>query len=148
MNYIPQVAKMLGVEIGEEFKIKQVNGDRKTVKYRFREVCNEVQYERQDGLYSGNWTMCSAKELGLLVLGRHKIEKLPFFEPKMGEKYFTVSWIYDDEPWISSQIWYGDPTDCIMKAIGNVFCTRAEAEAHKYEIYEKLKGKKWKGEDE
>ena len=33
-----------------------------------------------------------------------------------------------------------------MLYCGNVFRTEKEAEAHKYEIYEKLTGKKWGGE--
>ena len=38
--------------------------------------------------------------------------------------------------------------DYCYKACGNCFRTEAEAEKHKYEIYEKLTGKKWENTGE
>ena len=41
MNLIPKICEMLGVEIGEEFKLKQTTGDIKSAKYRcsFMKIC-------------------------------------------------------------------------------------------------------------
>ena len=39
--------------------------------------------------------------------------------------------------------WVDWTTDYMCKYCGNCFRTEAEAEKHKYEIYEKLTGKKW-----
>ena len=142
MNLIPKIAELLGVEIDEEFKLKQTDGYLKAVKYRFRKISNKVQFERQ---CCSGWTMCSAEDLGLLVLGKYEIVKLPF-EPKEGDMYFTVTWV-DGEPYVNTVlIWRGDCYDCAMMHIGNCFRTKAEAEKHKFEIYEKLTGKKWGGE--
>lgn len=69
MNLIPKLAEMLGVEIGEEFKLKQTNGDIKSAKYRFRNIGNQIIYEHTD--YCGDWTMCSAEEVGLLAQQLH-----------------------------------------------------------------------------
>lgn len=142
MNLIPKLAEMLGVEIEEEFKLKQITGDIKSAKYRFRNIGNQIIYEHTD--YCGDWTMCSAEEVGLLVLGKHEIVKLPF-EPKKGEKYFVVSVV---DMAVRAFAWDGTTSDYCYKACGNCFRTEAEAEKHKYEIYEKLTGKKWEREME
>ena len=139
MNLIPKIAEMLGVEIGEEFKLKQTSGDIKSAKYRFRNIGDQIIYERTD--FCGGWTMCSAEEVGLLVLGKHEIVKLPF-NPKDGERYWYVYWGAEhirvtDLPFEDDDMHYHH------KYCGNCFRTEAEAEREKYNIYEKLTGKKW-----
>ena len=45
MNYIPEIAKMLGVEIGEEFRLRDISKTKtilQGIKYRFNE--NNLQY--------------------------------------------------------------------------------------------------------
>ena len=137
MNYIPQVAKMLGVEIGEAFRIE---GSCEDDYYCFSE--NGLIVDGRNDWQKGTI-------LTDLICGNKKIAKLPF-EPKEGEKYFTVVWGSDDEMPISVErlYWEDDVTDFMSKICGNVFRTEAEAEAHKYEIYEKLTGKKWEEKDE
>jgi hypothetical protein len=39
--------------------------------------------------------------------------------------------------------WFDWTKDYMCAYCGNCFRTREEAEAHKYEIYEKLTGKRW-----
>ena len=141
MNYIPQVAKMLGVEIGERFTIKEYEG----LTYYFTENALMLNHPN----YS---SFPAYRDLADLIYGISKIVKIPF-EPKMGDKYYAITWSRNEnneicEPTISSIIWNGDMVDYAGKAIGNVFRTEAEAEAHKYEIYEKLTGKKWEEKDE
>ena len=139
MNLIPKICEMLGVEIGEEFKLKQTSGDIKSAKYRFRNIGDQIIYERTD--FCGDWTMCSAEEVGLLVLGKHEIVKLPF-EPKDGETYWYVRWGHNQCVDIGYGVWTGDDIDYRNLYCGNCFRTEAEAEKHKFEIYEKLTGKK------
>ena len=142
MNLIPKLVEMLGVEIGEEFKLKQTDGYLKAVKYRFRKISNQVQFERQ---CCSGWAMCSAEDFGLLVLGKYEIVKLPF-KPKKGETCYLVGWNSEQLISVSSVIWMNDDVDYGLLYCGNCFRTEAEAERHKYEIYEKLTGKKWGGE--
>ena len=137
MNLIPKIAELLGVEIGEEFKLKQTNGDIKSAKYRFRNIGDQTIYEHTD--YCGDWTMCSAEDVGLLALGKHEIFKLPY-KPKNEEIYYIVR-CDNCDPFTDLNVWRNSTFDIAMKYCGNVFRTEAEAEAHKYEIYEKLTGK-------
>ena len=140
MNYIPQVAKMLGVEIGEKFNIDGYDG----LTYYFTE--NALMLNRPN-----NSSSPAYRDLADLIYGYKKIVKLPF-EPKEGDEYYAISWSRNEnneicEPTIFSITWDGDMVDYVCKANGNFFRTQAEAEAHKYEIYEKLTRKKWKGKE-
>jgi hypothetical protein len=131
MNLIPIIAKELGVEIGEEFRIKDESGVDEDF-HRFTD-CGLVYYDQ---------AMCEWQESARiidLIDGRAEIVKKPF-EPKSGEKYFVVS-VVDKS--VCFTLWDGHTTDYCYKACGNCFRTSEEAEKHKYEIYEKLTGKKW-----
>ena len=140
MNLIPKIAQMLGVEIGEEFKLKQTSGDIKSAKYRFRNIGDQIIYERTD--FCGGWTMCSAEEVGLLVLGKHEIVKLPF-KPEEGEWYCMFMFCGDDFCVANTEFSNYDIKDLTNAYCGNCFRNKDEANNHKAEIYEKLTGKKW-----
>jgi hypothetical protein len=129
MNLIPMIAKELGVEVGEKFKVTGYGGT-----YSFKEngLC---YYDKQ----RKEWTLAEDYVLVDILRGVEEIEKLPF-EPKEGEKYFVVSIVGKS---VCHYLWDGTTTDYCFKACGNCFRTEKEAEAHKYEIYEKLTGKKW-----
>lgn len=129
INIIPKIAELLGVEIGEEFEVEN-----DVCLHRFTE--NGLEYR-----VCGVWSACA--RLNLILNGTEKIIKLPF-EPKEGEKYWTVYWKgIGDMPCAVYETWRGDSCDFANKVSGNCFRTEAEAEAHKFEIYEKLTGAKW-----
>lgn len=133
MNLIPKIAEMLGVEIGEEF---EANG--KTVKFTEDGL---IRYNK-DGIGREWWSNAECTLIGL-INGTYEVKKPPF-EPKDGEKYWTVYWKgIVDMPCAVYETWRGDSCDFANKVSGNCFRTEAEAERHKYEIYEKLTGKKW-----
>ena len=129
MNLIPKICELLGVEIGEEFEIEN-----DACLHRFTE--NGLEYKVCDV-----WSACA--RLNLILNGTEKIIKLPF-EPKDGETYWTVYWKgIVDMPCAVYETWRGDSCDFANKVSGNCFRTQAEAEREKYNIYEKLTGKKW-----
>lgn len=137
MNLIPKIAEMLGVEIGEEFRIKDESGIDEDF-HRFTD-CGLVYYDQ---------AMCEWQESARiidLIDGRAEVVKKPF-EPKDGEKYWYVWWNsrYVDT---SYTFWQGEVNNCADKYCGNCFRTETEAEKHKYEIYEKLTGRKWEEKD-
>ena len=83
MNLIPIIAKELGVEIGEEFRIKDESGIDEDF-HRFTD-CGLVYYDQ---------AMCEWQESARiidLIDGRAEVVKKPF-EPKKGEKYWYVWW--------------------------------------------------------
>lgn len=142
MNLIPKIAEMLGVEIWEEFNAKHAN---------IGKILTNSKYEPaifkfgNDGLYakcsdgSGDFFLIG---MGNFLKGDYEIVKLPF-EPKDGDGYWTVSWGAAQKPYTVNQVWSNDDDDYMCKYCGNCFRTQAEAEREKYNIYEKLTGKKW-----
>lgn len=135
MNLIPKICELLGVEIWEKFRIKDESGVDEDF-HRFTD-CRLEYYDQ---------AMCEWQEsmrILELIEGRAEVVKKPF-EPKFGEKYWLVRFADDFEPTPDDLSWNGDTIDYLNKYCGNCFRTEKEAEAHKYEIYEKLTGKKWK----
>lgn len=135
MNLIPKIAEMLGVEVGERFYI----GSEEKIEgacYYFSntELLYHVPNRTPD--------YAQYRELADLIYGDKKIIKLPF-EPKDEECYWFVRWGHNQCIDIGYGTWTSDDIDYRHLYCGNCFRTEAEAEKHKYEIYEKLTGKKW-----
>ena len=83
-NYMAEVAKLLGVELGESFKITSGIKDDYQSYYRFTENnCFETSY---DGV---EWkTTIAAVLLKHILMGDIRIVKLPW-RPRKGEKYYV-----------------------------------------------------------
>ena len=135
MNLIPKIAEKLGVELGEEFKLKSDEVGEYDEIYRFDENA-ALQQKNKCG-----WGM-SCRLAGVLA-GEIEIIKLPF-EPKDGERYWYVGWdLITKAPYVTDSEFCDVDMCCHHKYCGNCFRTKAEAEREKYNIYEKLTGKKW-----
>ncbi len=118
-NLIPQIAEMLGVEIGEEFEIKGSKG----LVYKFVDdelIVNSTDDKGISGL-TANMTLVS------LLKGKSEIIKLPW-KPKKGDVYFTFGLLGDK--WVARSLWWGGfPEEYALLDKGWVYRTRAEAEA-------------------
>ena len=132
-NLIPQIAKMLGVEMGEKFNVKGID-----------DIDDWVQaYLTKDGLMLLDVYMHNGdahKYLARLITGKLEHRKLPW-EPKDDEKYWSISFVNKLSPYVESYIWNGDDTDFFKLKLGMVYRTQAEARAHLAEDYERLTGK-------
>lgn len=118
-NLIPQIAQMLGVELGEEFKVK---GD------------NELTYQfTDDGLKlthnSGIEISGVSANVALVDLlnGKDAIVKLPW-KPKEGELYYSFG-IFAQTWGVSKICWLQHPFDFALLAKGWVYRTKEEAKA-------------------
>lgn len=113
-NLIPKIAKMLGVELGEEFKIE---GD-----------CRTYWFDL-DGLHSGYHVARYETDVILRVLlcGDKEIIKLPW-KPTMYEEYWTFGKL--GKKWIVRTLsWKELPYEILLFDKGWVYHTRAEAAA-------------------
>ena len=83
-NYMAEVAKLLGVELGESFKItSNTQGDYHNY-YRFTE--NNCLETSDDGV---EWKIINAEVLlKRILMGNIRIVKLPW-KPREGEKYYV-----------------------------------------------------------
>ena len=140
-NLMPEIARMLGVEIGEPFYILQ-NGKHKCVYsdndlYKITEE-GLANINNTDGCYEyyAYWRVI----LTDLLLGECSVEQLPW-EPKEDEPYWTISFFKEHRPYAENYVWNGDDMDFIKLKLGMVYRTQAEAEAHLADDYERLTGK-------
>lgn len=118
-NLIPEICKMLGVELGEAFKVK----DEYALTYRFTDDGLKVTYDGD--IEISNISTNSA--FINLVNGTDEIIKLPW-KPKKGEYYFTFV-IMGDKWGVGSLHWDGFPNEYALFDKGWVYRSQAEAEA-------------------
>ena len=118
-NLIPEICKMLGVELGEEFKVEGVAD--KTYKFIIDEliVCGEENTNH--GYVSANMMLVS------LAKGDANLIKLPW-KPKKGDVYFTFTLMGDK--WGTHSYWWGGfPDEYALLDKGWVYRSQAEAQA-------------------
>lgn len=111
-NLIPQIAEMLGIELGEEFKVGN----------------NSVRFWFDlDGLHSEE---CVTADYTLyhLVCGNCQIIKLPW-KPKHKDKYWTFYINNHDKLDTDWNIWTEEVAELARLKAGWVYRTREEAEA-------------------
>lgn len=117
-NLIPQIAEMLGLQLGEEFKVQGYDD----LTYVFASDGLKLIYD--NGLEISNLTAKVA--LVALLTGKDEIIKLPW-KPKKGETYWTFG--SAQLQWhVTSYCWQGNPDDVAMIKAGWAYRTRAEAE--------------------
>ena len=117
-NLIPEIAKMLGVEIGEEFKVK---GDDETT-YSFTDDGLKLIYNGGIGIAE----ISSDAAFIDLVNGKDEIVKLPW-KPKERDIFYSFSTTYGK--WVvRSNMWAGAPCDYALLDKGWVYRTKEEAE--------------------
>lgn len=113
-NLMPEIAKMLGVELGEEFKIKG-----------YDPTC----WFDLDGLHFDGWVAEDEEDAMLhnLLCGEAEIIKLPW-KPKKGDVYFTFGLLGDK--WVVRSLWWGGfPEEYALLSKGWMYRTEKEVQA-------------------
>ena len=111
-NYMADVARMLGVELGEEFKIDSSDT-----------ICKFFE----NGLFlrcCGTWLRADSNLINL-IKGDSKIVKLPW-QPKEGDRYYFP---VDGFTLTSCAIWCDSTLEYALKEAGMIFKTKEECEA-------------------
>lgn len=142
-NFMPEIAKMLGVEMGETFYINDHLG-RRVCAYSDNNLFKIgesalLHLNNTDGCFEG--TDRDHIIFVKLLAGLLTIEKLPW-EQKYGDKYYYLN---VRDVCVSSGYWFGHTDDYAMKSLGMAYRTQDEAEAHLAEDYERLTGRKLEG---
>ena len=109
-NHMAEVAKMLGVEIGEEFECNNGYTYRLTP---FGIICPE--YCADEGEYNG--------VLQNLLNGGLEIKHKPW-KPKKDNIYYYVG----QEGFVISNRWWNTYTEILLYKLGNCYHTKEEAE--------------------
>lgn len=128
-NCMAAVAKMLGVELGEEFIIE--NKDRKETVVLAMDGFHVIQPNDVLGPDHG-------KLLSKVLQGLYAVKKKPW-EPKKDEHFYRPNIISKA---VSNETWCGSTLDYALKAFGMIYRSREEAEVHLAEDYVRLTGNK------
>ena len=131
-NLMTEVAALLGVEIGEEFIIQ--NADREETVVVALDGFHVIQPNYAVGPDHG-------KLLSKVLQGLYEVKKRPW-EPKKDERYYIPS---VSNQCVQKYFWQEYTLDFAMKALGMIYRTKEEAEAHLAEDYERLTSKKLEG---
>lgn len=117
-NLIPEIAHMLGVEIGEEFKVK---GDNELT-YRFdSDGLKLITYDSGIEIAEISANVAFAA----LVNGKDEIVKIPW-KPKEGESFYTFTAAYGE--WsVSLDVWAEEPCNYALLDKGWIYRTEKEA---------------------
>lgn len=121
-NLIPQIAEMLGLQLGEEFKVQGYDD----LTYVFASDGLKLTYD--NGLEISDLTAKVA--FVALLNGKDEIVKLPW-KPKAGEQYYSFGGRFLGDPtvWIVVDvIWQGLAYDVAMFDKGWIYRTKEEAE--------------------
>ena len=117
-NLIPDIAKMLGVELNEEFKVDKYD----ELTFKFAENMLMARADFKGAKWGITYVVLSE-----LLGGDAEIVKLPW-KPKMYEKYWTFDKL--GQKWIAvCSSWEKCPYEILLFDKGWVFHTKEEAQA-------------------
>ena len=116
MNYMKEVANILGVEIGDKFKI-DANGFDSNYNYYFTN--NGIIIDKDGYACASNDVLCA------LISGKYSIKRKPW-KPDIDENYYAV----DETGCPMCEQWYEDSIDINYYKLGNCYRTKQEAEAN------------------
>lgn len=121
-NLIPKIVQMLGVEIGEEFKVRSIFGGSPNNKiYHFGTKELFYTHEKNQNKIKDEYTLTE------LINGDCEIIKLPW-KPKMFETYRSFDIVYGKLV-VCLLKWTGLPYQYALLDKGWVYRTREEAQA-------------------
>lgn len=127
-NIMSQIAQLLGVELGEEFKVNIATEDEI---FRITEIGLELKKLESGSSDTGETTLQVWKTIPSsfvkLCTGEAKIVKLPF-KPKQGDVYWTFCDSYNLSCWkVCKDVWGNTFLDHLRFKSGWVFRTKKEA---------------------
>jgi hypothetical protein len=115
-----EVAKMLGVELGERFKINFdiYNSSNHNFDYFLTEA--GIIVDKEGYLCSSNDILCE------ILYGHYTIKRKPW-KPSLDEQYYYVDELGHpcSDPWVNSVL------DITLYRVGNCYRTKEEAEANR-----------------
>lgn len=134
-NLILEVCKMLDLEIGEEFKIKEYDDEKRF----FFTDDGDLNFYYNDAK-SNLVVVAQPTTIAEIVCGRVEIVKLPW-RPHYDEQFWTFAHPcnYESDRWECAILtWHGEVNDFARYKSGWVFKTKKEAEAALPKVAEEM----------
>ena len=137
-NKMPEVATLLGVKIGERFRIKEIHNDY-VWWFETDGLHGEVTARGLDSLRAFAFALKLSDALYQLLTGELTIRKMPW-RPRKGDQYWYVAWTDCGATFIHPETWRESFMDYLLLRSHNCFKTKDEAESHSLEIKKKYTG--------
>lgn len=119
-NLIPEITKMLGVELNEEFKVDKYD----ELTFKFAENMLVARADSKGAKWGITYVVLSE-----LLGGDAEIVKIPW-KPKKGEKYWGFWYSSVNDAWlVLLYTWANNPADFALYKAGWVYRTEKEAKA-------------------
>ena len=119
-NHMAEVAKMLGVEIGEKFTFEDLYGEMMGIAVIAESGFKLLEHNVN---YTNSWFQYTLENL---LTGKFTIKRKPW-KPKDGERY----WLVGNGGMVNYCVWKGYEGDIYTYKLGNCYRTREEAEANR-----------------
>lgn len=119
-NLIPQIAEMLGLQLGEEFKVVSKEGN--------EQICNFTMAGlfEHDNKESGSY---NKELLAEIVCNNAEIVKMPW-KPKQDETFYTFGIHATEDKWVVvSCKWWDNVKNLALYRLGWIYRSQKEAEA-------------------
>lgn len=134
---IESIMKKYDLSVDEEFKMVFHSG----------ELGNKFRFDKDGNLIDVATGRRADLTFGEIARGEIGVAKIPF-KPEYGDGYYYVEFGRSSDAsyrdiLVEGTIWTDYCMDFLNLKAGNVFRTKKEAEAHKYEVYKNLTGKEW-----
>lgn len=120
-NHMAEVAKILGVELGEEFEIKGISNAKYLIDSDGIAIVSQKIEHYRPHLLQG------------ILTGKREIVRRPW-RPKVGDEYWRLHIYADGDHDAANYNYCGDSADINFVLMGNCFPTREAAEAAAPEI--------------
>ena len=138
-NKMPDVARLLGVELGERFRIKEIHNDY-VWWIAMDGLHGEVTARGTDALRAAALAPKLTDALWRLLIGMFTVRKMPW-RPRKGDQYWYVAWTTDcGATFIHPETWRESFIDYLLLRSHNCFKTKDEAASHSLEIKKKYTG--------
>ena len=117
-NLMYEICKMLGVELGEEFKV--------VYKVGCEIICN---FTKKGVFVQGCSDRYNKEMLADIICGKVEIVKLPW-KPKQDETFYTFGIHATENKWVVVSVkWWANVKNLALYKLGWVYRSQAEAEA-------------------
>lgn len=120
VNYMPEVAKMLGVELGERFKIVHVGSNKPISEFNYYFTYKDIEIDAEGRACPSEYLLTH------LIYGDYTIKREPW-KPAYDEPY----WCVECNGVIYKAIWVNFSVDMMYYKLGNCYRTKQEAEANR-----------------
>lgn len=134
-NYMDDITKMLGVELGEWFKISKNAKICEELTYKFTPRGLYVEFIDNEG--TCYFDAVDGKHWAGILNGEFEIVKLPW-KPCKGAEYWYPNTIFEK---VERTCWKDSTADYAIHTLDMCYRTCEEAEAHLADDYKKLTGK-------